>query len=265
VNRASSAGLAGGACLATAALLRRFEPTHPRWRRLNFRERPVTLAGGPALAAGVVVAAAGGGSPAIVAVSVGAALGLYDDLYGDSHARGLRGHLRALRAGRITTGLVKLAGLVAGGVAAGVLARRRPAAIAVDAALVAGTANLVNLLDLRPGRALKVVAVSGLAGSRWDPPAGVVGAGLAAAAFVTLPADLRERQMIGDCGANAAGAALGWLLIEGLGSGRVGRRGRLAALAAVTALTVASERLSFTAVIERTPVLRAMDALGRRP
>jgi hypothetical protein len=187
-------------------------------------------------------------------------LGLYDDLYGDSHARGLRGHLRALREGRITTGLVKLAGLVAGGLAAGVVARRPPAALAVDAALVAGSANLVNLLDLRPGRALKLVALSALATSACNPPAGTVGAGLAAAALATLPADLAERQMIGDCGANAAGAALGWLLAVGLGP-----RARLVALGGVTALTLASERVSFTAVIERTPVLRALDALGRRP
>ena len=260
MNRASSAGLAGGACLVTAALLRHWEPAHPRWRRLNFRERPVTLAAGPALAAGVVAAAACGGPPAVVAASVGATLGLYDDLYGDSHARGLRGHLRALRDGRLTTGLVKLTGLVAGGLAAGISAKRPPAALAVDAALVAGTANLVNLLDLRPGRALKLVAVGAAATSACAPPAGTVGAGLVAAALVTLPADLGERQMIGDCGANAAGALLGWLLVVGLG-----REGRLAALLAVTALTLASERVSFTAVIERTPALRALDALGRRP
>jgi hypothetical protein len=66
--------------------------------------------------------------------------------------------------------------------------------------------------------------------------------------------------MLGDTGANAAGALLATAWVT-----RLPRAGRLVALAAVTGLTLASERVSFTAVIERTPALRALDQLGRRP
>jgi hypothetical protein len=65
--------------------------------------------------------------------------------------------------------------------------------------------------------------------------------------------------MLGDTGANSAGALLGAALVE-----RTGRGGRCAALAVLTALTLASERVSFTRVIESTPGLRELDALGRR-
>lgn len=254
--------LAGGAVtLSVTTRLHRRPPTHPRWRRPNYRDREVTLAAGPALAAGVGAAALLAGAPgAAAAAGLAAGLGLYDDLYGDSHARGLRGHLDALRQGRLTTGVVKLAGLAGTGLAVATLDGARGVDAAVEAALVAGCANLVNLLDLRPGRALKVTGLTGLALALGPGRSGRVATGLAGAALTVLPADLGETAMLGDCGANAAGAALGWCLAAGLP-----RRARAAAFAAVVALTLASERVSFSAVIERTPWLRAVDGWGRRP
>jgi hypothetical protein len=91
-------------------------------------------------------------------------------------------------------------------------------------------------------------------------PGGGLVAGPLGATLAVLPADLGERVMLGDAGANPLGALLGLRLAS------VPRRGRRAALlAAVVALNLASERVSFTMVIEATPGLRELDRLGRRP
>ena len=66
--------------------------------------------------------------------------------------------------------------------------------------------------------------------------------------------------MLGDAGANALGAMLGTAAAIALP-----RTARVAVLAAIAGLTAASEAVSFTKVIERTPPLRWLDMLGRRP
>ncbi|GIJ73673.1 hypothetical protein [Virgisporangium ochraceum] len=247
-------------------------------RRTNFRGRDVSLAGGLsyAAAAGGVAALAGGPAGVAAAVAgVGAgAVGAYDDavghLPGHAGAKGFRGHLTALREGRVTSGMIKIVGIgVAGMAAAGHLdhhtgrwARSGKVAGAVDAllagALVAGSANLMNLFDLRPGRALKVGLAAAVPLAAAGGPAAPVAGAAAGAAAALLPDDLAERAMLGDAGANALGALLGTAA-----AARTGRRGRLALLAGIVALTAASEKVSFTRVIEGTPVLRELDALGR--
>ena len=93
---------------------------------------------------------------------------------------------------------------------------------------------------------------------------GIGGTGLVAAplgaALALLGEDLGERAMLGDAGANALGALLGVAAAAGLS-----RPARVALLAGIAGLTAASEKVSFTAVIERTPALRWLDMLGRRP
>ena len=193
-------------------------------------------------------------------------VGGYDDLAGarpeQARDKGLAGHLAALRAGRVSAGAVKVAGIGAAAVVAAALTRRdRGAGGLVDGVLttglVAGTANLVNLLDLRPGRAGKVAALA-TAGTLGGPTGGLV-AGPLGATLAVLPDDLGERVMLGDCGANAVGALVG-LRLAGLRS----RSSRSALLGGVVALTLASEKVSFTKVIEATPGLRELDRLGRR-
>lgn len=128
--------------------------------------------------------------------------------------------------------------------------------------MVAGAANLLNLLDLRPGRALKAAVIGGAltaADPRVAAAPAAAAAAAAGAAVGLLGPDLAGETMLGDTGANSAGALLGAALVA-----RTGRRGRLVALTVLSALTLASERVSFTAVIESTPGLRELDALGRR-
>ncbi|WP_428983143.1 hypothetical protein [Phytohabitans maris] len=271
--------------------------------RTNFRGRTVSLAGGPALAAGAAVSAAvAAPSPAAAAAALTAglgsgAVGLYDDVAGERSwpvplgdrwrpsdasrtgtfvdrpeqktAKGFAGHLAALREGRVTSGLVKIVGVGAAGLAASALlaadpARKRrgsragrAADLLLGAGVIAGTANLVNLFDLRPGRAIKA---GGLIGAPLTlGRGGGLAAGPLGVAASVLPDDLDERVMLGDSGANALGALLGVAL-----AARTGPAGRAATLAAIAALTAASEKVSFTKVIEANPVLRQLDALGRR-
>jgi UDP-N-acetylmuramyl pentapeptide phosphotransferase/UDP-N-acetylglucosamine-1-phosphate transferase len=212
----------------------------------------VSLLSGPAFA---LAATATARLPVAAAATAGlgaAAVGAFDDLAGSSEHRGFRGHLAALRDGRITSGSVKIAGIgMAGLLTAAALRPRRPVDLLLGGALVAGTANLLNLLDLRPGRALKAGALLAVAA---DQP------GIGGACAALLPGDLGERTMLGDAGANALGALLGAALADRWR----GRGSRAAAVAFLVALTAASEVVSYSAVIDATPPLRWLDQLGRR-
>jgi hypothetical protein len=238
----------------------------------------VTLFEGPAYVVGAVAGAlaGGAGAPAAVAGLGAAALGALDDLVGDSSSKGLRGHLAAARRGELTTGIIKILGLGATGLlSARMIDRSRGSngvmATLAGGAVIAGSANVANLLDLRPGRALKVVlllAAPIAAGAGKNHPgtgtaaatATATAGAAAGAAIGAMADDLAGRSMLGDTGANSAGALIGTALVA-----RTGPRGRLLALAVLTALTLASEKVSFTKVIESTPGLRELDALGRPP
>jgi hypothetical protein len=168
------------------------------------------------------------------------AFGLVDDLW-SGEARGFRGHLAARRS----TGVLKLVGIPVIALAATRSLR--------GAALVSLSANFLNQLDTRPGRALKAF-VAGAMLTRRVPP------GYAAIAVLLAPYDLREMSMLGDAGSNALGAVLGF----GSVSNSRGRS-QWIAIGALATLTALGEVRSLGELIERTPLLRELDALGRQP
>ena len=242
-----------------------------RWIRSNHAGASVTLAEGPIAVVALLVGLGmdrlldkpGHRSLPVAVAGVGSGVvGAYDDLCGTTQAKGFRGHLNALRSGEVTTGMIKILGVgLSAAAAAALIQRARPGCPKpvcraldglLDTALIAATANLTNLFDLRPGRAAKAVILlgAGLLGSGAAPAVG--------AAVGSLPTDLAARSMLGDCGANALGAAVGTAAAQSLP-----RPFRLLAFGAVAALNMASERVSFTEVIERTPLLRGLDQLGR--
>ncbi|MBA2424586.1 MAG: hypothetical protein H0V58_04410 [Actinobacteria bacterium] len=169
-----------------------------------------------------------------------ALLGVADDLW-SGEERGFRAHLDS----GWTTGVLKLVGIP---LYAFVRTRSLSGAL-----LVALSANLLNQLDTRPGRALKTFAVASLA-LRSAPRRA------SATAVLLAPYDLREMAMLGDSGSNALGAVLGFTSVE-----RFSRRQRWSAIVALAGLTLLGERRSLGALIERTSGLDALDALGRQP
>jgi UDP-N-acetylmuramyl pentapeptide phosphotransferase/UDP-N-acetylglucosamine-1-phosphate transferase len=273
--------LVGG--IAAAVLLERASApvlSAPALRRTNYRGRELPTAGGIVIVLAVLVVEAG--RTALAEFGVGeelsdsllrsvvlfacfayAFLGLIDDLLGTEEDRGFGGHLRALRAGRLTTGAMKLFG----GAVVAIVLTAAPGEVSgrrllADAALVALAANLGNLFDRAPGRTIKVglLAYLPIALAAGTGPVGLALVPVVGAAVGLLPADLGERLMLGDTGANLLGGVLGLAVV--LETSRPVRTGVLIVL---IVLNLVSERVSFTKVIDATPGLRHLDRLGRHP
>lgn len=312
-----SAGI--GACAGLGHVLRRKHIKASQWERTNFHGATVSLRGGVAMAgasvASAAVASALSDQPraalgGAVAALGGGVAGYIDDVDQGAHdggkvAKGLKGHLGALAHGQVTTGVIKIAGIGASALAASALVGSKATSVggkaadlALNTVLIAGTANLANLLDLRPGRALKATvlvatplsyfscaaakapawetsgaasasAASGAVASETPAaPASASGAsaqrllasGLNAAAITALVEDLQETTMLGDTGANAAGALLGTSL-----AANDSWKLRLGATLGVVGLILASEKVSFSKVIAANPALNWLDQLWRRP
>lgn len=249
-------------------------------RARNYRGLRIPTAGGVAIIAGT---AAGAAIPALVSgiqrsntslaadaarafvilalASAFALLGAWDDVSGTSAERGWRAHVLALRRGRATPGALKLAiGGAFAVLAASVTGAADGSTFALNAAIIALSANTWNLFDMRPGRASKFFLVAAIpllaVSSAVRPILSLVV--VCVATFLRF--DLRERVMLGDAGANALGAIVGISIAIAASD-----MARLITLVLLLGMQIAGDRPGLSALIRAIPPLRRFDDAGRVP
>lgn len=199
--------------------------------------------------------------PVLLLAGIFAFLGFVDDLLGNHKARGFIGHFRYLLAGRLTTGGLKALGAATISLVIVYYSTHTLSQAFVSWLNILLITNLINLMDLRPGRALKVFTflffllflftwhLSGI----WYLAVPV----LAVLVFY-FPLDFSAIAMMGDTGANLLGGILGFFVIQ-----TVGFWGEGAILFVVILIHLYSERYSISTLIEENRLLAWLDRLGR--
>lgn len=273
-RRIAAAGISAAAARACISYIHNNSERFSAWDRAHSDGSPVSLTEGIAASAGVLagaIACVPGKAKigALISVLSAATAGYIDDHKEndfEAQSKGFAGHLGALKEGKLTSGTVKIfivgTGAVLGSLfleRTGVSRLHRVTQWGAQSVLIAGSANLINLLDLRPGRAIKAggAAVSPSLFSS-NPVHAAMGAVCLGTGVACAPEDLRGETMLGDMGANAFGAGLG-VAIASVQNPII----RLLALGDVLGLTLLSEKYSFTEIIEDTPWLNRLDQLGR--
>ncbi len=186
--------------------------------------------------------------------------GTIDDYSGDIN-RGFKGHLKKLIEDKyLTSGLLKAVtgGLL--GINAALLIGGSFLIIILNALLIPLSVNTFNLMDVRPGRALKLYLFLSLLLFLWAADwvlfliVPVIGTSLA-----LLPLDLKEEGMLGDAGSNLLGASIGFSLLFTLDSTL-----KIFILIVLFLVQWIGDTVSFTKIIEKNRYLRFIDNLGRR-
>ena len=185
--------------------------------------------------------------------------GIMDDIIGNRSVSGLKGHFKSLLKGKLTTGGFKalFGGFI--GILVSVAITRNPAEIIVNTLIIALSTNLMNLMDLRPGRAIKVYLVIMI-----TITATVTGF-IKVLPMLILPSvlayfnqDLKAKCMMGDAGSNVLGISIGLMMVFGYSMPV-----KIAWLVFLVLIHIFTEKYSLTKIIEKNKILNFLDRLGR--
>ena len=185
--------------------------------------------------------------------------GILDDIIGTREVSGLKGHFKSFFKGTLTTGGFKaiFGGFV--GVLISIAISESIPDIIINTLIIALSTNLMNLLDLRPGRAIKVYLVImivifiTLAGYIKVLPLLILPNVLAYFKY-----DLKAKAMMGDTGSNVLGISIGMIMVFGY-SFNV----RVSWLVFLVLIHILTEKYSLTEIIENNKILNFIDKLGR--
>ena len=185
--------------------------------------------------------------------------GILDDIIGNRDVSGLKGHFKSLLNGKLTTGGFKalFGGFV--GLVISIAISKNIYDIVINTLIIALSTNLMNLLDLRPGRAIKgylLISIVLLF---------TLGEYTRNLLLLILPnvvayfnQDLKAKAMMGDTGSNVLGISIGILFVMGYSL-----KVRLIWLAFLIFIHILTEKYSLTKIIENNKFLNFIDKLGR--
>lgn len=185
--------------------------------------------------------------------------GILDDIIGNRDVSGLKGHFKSLLNGKLTTGGFKalFGGFI--GLVISIAISKNIYDIVINTLIIALSTNLMNLLDLRPGRAIKgylLISIVLLF---------TLGEYTRNLLLLILPnvvayfnQDLKAKAMMGDTGSNVLGISIGILFVMGYPL-----KVRLIWLAFVIFIHILTEKYSLTKIIENNKFLNFIDKLGR--
>jgi UDP-N-acetylmuramyl pentapeptide phosphotransferase/UDP-N-acetylglucosamine-1-phosphate transferase len=187
-------------------------------------------------------------------------LGFVDDMLGKRDTLGFKGHFGAVFKGRLTTGGLKAIG---GGLIALFIASFISDGwfnIIINTFIIALFTNTLNLLDLRPGRAVKgfIIFFIAMLTAAWGRIDFFLVSPLLGAVLVYFPFDLKAKVMMGDSGSNVLGFSLGYLAASSLSLNL-----RLLVLIMLVGIHLYTEKFSLTKTIENNIILKGIDQLGR--
>ncbi len=187
-------------------------------------------------------------------------VGLVDDLIGDRETLGLKGHIKSLLKGKLTTGGLKAIVGVLISLLIGSFFTFNALETVVNAFIIALFTNLINLLDLRPGRAIKgfllvsiLFILIGLPGE-----VRVILISFIAYAIAYLPQDIKAKSMMGDVGSNALGIILGIVAVISYTAII-----KYIILSILILIHIITEKYSLTEIIKKNFILNFLDKLGR--
>lgn len=186
-------------------------------------------------------------------------VGIIDDSLGNRGVTGLIGHFKALFKGSLTTGAFKalLGGFV--GLTLAVTLSKSIPNIIVATLVVALSTNMMNLFDLRPGRAIKAYVILAiiifLASAKFNREVMML---IVPAVLAYFYFDLRALTMMGDAGSNVLGVSIGVFIVSSFDLPV-----QLVSLVLLVAIHVLTEKFSLTKIIENNKFLDYVDKLGR--
>ena len=185
--------------------------------------------------------------------------GILDDIIGNRDVSGLKGHFKSLLNGKLTTGGFKalFGGFI--GLVISIAISKNIYDIVINTLIIALSTNLMNLLDLRPGRAIKGYLVISIV---LLFTLGEYTRNLLLLIFPNVIAyfnqDLKAKAMMGDTGSNVLGISIGILFVMGYSL-----KVRLIWLAFLIFIHILTEKYSLTKIIESNKFLNFIDKLGR--